>query len=203
MLSSTLHQRLHYSRAESPSHETQEVPAKLTFSSEQNLTHTERQKNLSPPHPWPLFSDLPAVLFFFFGLILSLGWCECWKDGLSILAIIPCSLEWVFLIFCVLSLVYGFRFFGHCFDWIQGNCWLFPCQHMNSKIVWLLVLWFSLSWSLPWGFCENVEIHVLKPGSLSFIKNVFVFVALACCGVNIYSLLFLALWMRIFSRLLF
>ena len=66
LLSSTLHQRLHYSRAESPSHETQEVPAKLTFSSEQNLTHTERQKNLSPPHPWPLFSDLPAVLFFFF-----------------------------------------------------------------------------------------------------------------------------------------
>ena len=151
---------------------------------------------LSSPICLPFF-------FFFFGLILSLGWCECWKDGLSILAIIPCSLEWVFLIFCVLSLVYGFRFFGHCFDWIQGNCWLFPCQHMNSKIVWLLVLWFSLSWSLPWGFCENVEIHVLKPGSLSFIKNVFVFVALACCGVNIYSLLFLALWMRIFSRLLF
>ena len=121
LLSSTHHQRLHYSRAESPSHETQQVPAKLIFSSEQNLTHTERQKNLSPPHPWPLFSDLPAP-FFFFGLILSLGWCECWKDGLSILANIPCSLKWVFLIFCVLSLVYGFRFFGYCFDWIQGNC---------------------------------------------------------------------------------
>ena len=32
-------------------------------SSEQNLTHTERQKNLNPPHPRPLFSDLQAVLY--------------------------------------------------------------------------------------------------------------------------------------------
>ena len=30
-------------------------------SSEQNLTHTERQKNLSPPHPWPLFSNLIVI----------------------------------------------------------------------------------------------------------------------------------------------
>ena len=31
-------------------------------SSEQNLTHTKRQKNLSPPHPQLLFSDLPVIL---------------------------------------------------------------------------------------------------------------------------------------------
>jgi len=34
----------------------------LCSSSEQNLTHIERQKILSLPHPRPLFSDLPTVL---------------------------------------------------------------------------------------------------------------------------------------------
>ena len=81
-----------------------------------------------------LSSSICLSFFFFFGLILSLGCYECWKDGLLILANIPCSLKWVFLIFCVLSLVKGFRFFGYCFDWIQGNCWLFPVNLWTQKL---------------------------------------------------------------------
>ena len=98
--------------------------------------HPHRKTKVSQPSPSmaSLLRSACRSFFFFWGLILSLGWCECWKDGLSILANIPCSLKWVFLIFCVLSLVYGFRFFGYCFDWIQGNCWLFPVSLWTQKL---------------------------------------------------------------------